>query len=261
MSCRRICRELLWQARFGELGPGSAPHLEHLADCRSCRDELGFDRALVRQLRTALAARVEGVAPSPRAWEGVLARMETPEARPSRLRAWSTMLVARLRFGSAMAGATLAILVALNVEIVPVRPSDARYDAGALPSTQAPERPLRLADGFSQTTLAAPYAVVAEEGAEPDAPVTYAARGVWAQEPERLPVLGERVEPESVGQAQAPTAGPGQATSPRDAWQPLTVRLVPGDAVVLGEASPTTAHELRPSNEEPSPALEAGAPS
>ena len=98
MTCRRICRELLIAARFGELGPGSTPHLEHLSTCRGCRDELGFDRALVRQLRTALAARVEGAAPSPQAWEGILARMAQPEPRPTRLRAWSTAVVARLRF-------------------------------------------------------------------------------------------------------------------------------------------------------------------
>ena len=260
MTCRRICRELLWQARFGELGPGSAPHLEHLTDCRNCRDELGFDRALVRQLRTALAARVEGVAPSPRAWEGVLARMAHPEPRPSRLRAWSTMLVARLRFGSAMAGATLAILVALNVEVVPVRPSDALDGASALPSTQAPERPLRLADGFSQATLTAPYAVAPEERAAQDAPETYAARGVWAQEPERLPILGAGAEPVSVGERPAP-ADPGHSTSSRDAWQPLTVRLVPGDAVTVRRASTLTSVGSRATPSEPPPALEVGAPS
>lgn len=261
MTCRRICRELLWQARFGELGPGSAPHLEHLTDCRGCRDELGFDRALVRQLRTALAARVEGVAPSPRAWEGVLARMARPEPRPSRLRAWSTMLVARLRFGSAMAGATLAILVALNVEIVPVRPSDALDGASTIPSTQAPERPLRLADGFSQAASTAPYAVVSQE-ADWDPPVTYAARGVWAQEPERLPILGASADSESAGRDPASTPDAGQSTSPRDVWQPLTVRLVPGDAVIVGEAPPSsTVDEAPAASEEPPAALEVGAPS
>lgn len=261
MTCRRICRELLWQARFGELGPGSAPHLEHLTDCRSCRDELGFDRALVRQLRTALAARVEGVAPSPHAWEGVLARMARPEPRPSRLRAWSTMLVARLRFGSAMAGATLAILVALNVEIVPVRPSDALDDVSTIPTTQAPDRPLRLADGFSQAASTTPYAVVSDGDADLDAPVTYAARGVWAQEPERLPILGASAASEAVGRDSESAPDAGQSTLPRDVWQPLTVRLVPGDAVIVGEPSQPTVGWTRAAPEEPPPVLEVGAPS
>ena len=64
MSCRRTCRELLWLTRFGEFGPSSAPHLEHLSGCRSCRDEVGFDRAMVQQLRLALAVRVTSDTPS-----------------------------------------------------------------------------------------------------------------------------------------------------------------------------------------------------
>ncbi len=105
MSCRRIRRELLWLVRFGDFDVGSAPHLEHLAGCQDCRDEVGLDRALVRQLRTALAARIGDATPSPSAWEGVLARMRQPEPRATR--PWTTRLAAILRAGSAMAGASL----------------------------------------------------------------------------------------------------------------------------------------------------------
>jgi hypothetical protein len=260
MSCRKICRELVAQARFGELGPGSAPHLEHLIDCRSCRDELGFDRALVRQLRTALAERIEGAAPSPRAWEGILERMAIPEPRPSRLRAWSTVLVARLRVGSAMAGASLAILVALNVEVVPVRPSDAV--TSPLPAT-APSRPLTLADGFPQTTATMPYAgepLLAEEPVvSPPAVI-----GIGIQEPERLPILRARADAASSSQpsSDARDAADEPVAVGTVDRQPLTVRLVPSDAAVVRASTPASAPEVAPSDAPmPEPAPPSGAPS
>ncbi|HSK94592.1 MAG TPA: hypothetical protein VLA76_11110 [Candidatus Angelobacter sp.] len=249
MTCRRICRELLSQARFGELGPGAAPHLEHLTDCRACRDELGFDRALVRQLRTALADRVAGMAPSSRVWEGIVERMGSPEPAPSRLRAWSTMLIARLRVGSAMAGATLAVLVTLNLEVVPVRPSDALHDGGSLPSTSAPPRPLDLADGFAQAGAAT--AELAPAGLTSDEPLIYASRGVWADEPEELPILGVRhVEAPDEQRAEEPAEPPAPRADP---WRPLTVRLVPADAAVIGRAADSSAASDPAPDAEPPP--------
>lgn len=120
MNCRRICQELLWLARFGEFGPSSQPHLDHLAACRSCRDEVGFDRAMVEQLRIALAERVEGAAPSSLAFERILARAQDPEPQAAvRIWEWSTAFMARLRFATAMAGTGLALVLALNMNIVP----------------------------------------------------------------------------------------------------------------------------------------------
>ena len=121
MSCRRICRELLWLSRFGELGPSSQPHLDHLVGCRACRDEVGFDREMVRQLRVALAERIEGMQPSSSAWEGILRRAQTPE--PNRLATWwqrSLGVVGRLRTATAMAGTGLALVLALNMEVMPL---------------------------------------------------------------------------------------------------------------------------------------------
>jgi len=145
MKCRRICRELLWLARFGEFGPSSQPHLDHLAGCQGCRDEVGYDREMVRQLRAALAARIEGMTPSATAWEGILRRAQAPE--PSRLASWwsrSTGVVARLRTATAMAGTGLALLLALNMEIVPLSsPSgtDASVTSSATSLQQVPRLP------------------------------------------------------------------------------------------------------------------------
>jgi hypothetical protein len=120
VSCKRVCRELLWLARFGELGVDSQPHLEHLTSCRSCRDEVGFDRAMVAQLRQALADRIADVAPSPEAWATILARASAPEPRSiGRVLAWSAALGGRLRI-TAIAATGLALLLALNTEIVPM---------------------------------------------------------------------------------------------------------------------------------------------
>ena len=124
MTCRRICRELLWSVRFGELDASSQPHLEHLAACSACRDEVGFDREMVRQLRRALAERVDGMVPSPTAWEGIVRRTQAPPSRWASLRAslWSRSfgLVGRLRTATAMAGTGLALMLALNTQVAPI---------------------------------------------------------------------------------------------------------------------------------------------
>lgn len=120
MSCRRVRRELQDIVRFGDLAPSAAsPHLDHLEECRSCRDDVGRDRVLVGQLRRALAARVEPYSPPARAWYAILREAQRPEPRPS-VWAWSHALVGRLRTATAMAGTGLALVLALNMEVVPV---------------------------------------------------------------------------------------------------------------------------------------------
>jgi hypothetical protein len=149
MRCRRVCRELLWLARFGEFGPSSQPHLDHLANCRSCRDEVGFDRAMVQQLRVALAERIADANPSSNAWERILARAQTPEPAPAaRLWEWSAALVGRLRFATAMAGTGLALVLALNTQIVPVfAPATSDADAAGFERStleQVPRMPMEV---------------------------------------------------------------------------------------------------------------------
>ena len=118
MSCARVCRELLELSRFGELDVRSAPHIEHLVDCRACRDEIGLDRALVQQLRSALQARIEGAAPSSAAWDGILRRTQRPELG---LGAWfrrrSGMVLSRLRTATAVSATALAVLIASSTQV------------------------------------------------------------------------------------------------------------------------------------------------
>lgn len=134
MSCRRVRRELQEIVRFGDLAPSSAsPHLDHLDECRACRDEVGLDRVLVGQLRRALAARVEPYAPPARAWYAILQEAQRPEPRPS-VWAWSHAFVGRLRTATAMAGTGLALVLALNMEVIPLG-----APAAPVPATDAEE--------------------------------------------------------------------------------------------------------------------------
>jgi hypothetical protein len=123
MRCRRICRELLWLARFGEFGPSSAPHLDHLSRCGGCRDEVGFDRALVQQLRLALAARIADEEPSPRAWDGIVARAQAPETGIGAfVRAHAAALALRLRTATAVSAIALAGIIATSTQVAVTHP-------------------------------------------------------------------------------------------------------------------------------------------
>jgi hypothetical protein len=247
MSCRRIRRELLWLVRFGDFDAGSAPHLEHLAGCQGCRDEVGIDRALVRQLRSALAERVGDATPSPRAWEGVLARMRQPE--PTALRQWPARLSALLRAGSAMAGAGLALVLALNLEMMPIGPS-ATPEASDL-VVQSASAPAGRGAGLRQW-----------EGRAPAAGTGFAREDtssvVWVPTvSEQLPLARTTLvdagdeEPDSAPAPEPETNGAQQ--------RPPVLRLVPIDDAALSASSDV---EEAPDDEPAPPAVPpAGGPS
>lgn len=121
MSCGRIRRELLWLSRFGELDSESQPHIDHLVGCRPCRDAIGVDRMMVEQLRIALATRVANASPPAGAWERILARAQAPNRGPlGRLLGWSARYRGLQRVATAVAGSGLALLLAVNTELVPM---------------------------------------------------------------------------------------------------------------------------------------------
>ena len=108
MSCRKVRRELLEHFRFGELDVRAAPHLDHLRDCVACRDDVGLDRSVVRNLQRALAERIADAAPSPTAFEAIRRRaLEAPSVSwGDRLWRWARVVPA----GAAIALVGFAIV-------------------------------------------------------------------------------------------------------------------------------------------------------
>jgi hypothetical protein len=166
MRCRRICRELLWLARFGEFGPSSAPHLDHLATCGGCRDEVGFDRALVQQLRVALAERIASEEPSPGAWSVILARAQTPEhGLGDFLRGHLVSLAARLRTATAVSAVALAAIVATSTQVAITHPAGGSAETEVVQSADGEQferqplvpRPRRVATPVVYVAAVAPH--------------------------------------------------------------------------------------------------------
>jgi hypothetical protein len=217
MSCRRIRRELLWLVRFGELDAGSARHLDHLAGCQECRDEIGLDRALVRQLRTALAERIGDATPSPSAWEGVLARMRQPE--PS-VRPWPVRLAALLRAGSAMAGAGLALVLALNLEMVPIGAASPALDVETITASSSAGRGagLRHWEGRAPATGTA--------GVSSDATVAFVPTATETLPPSRTSLEAVGPDPDA-----APTNDPSGGQLQQG--PAVVLHFVPVDAAAL----------------------------
>jgi hypothetical protein len=238
MSCRRICRELVELVRFGELDRRSAPHLDHLAACRACRDEVGFDRALVQQLRVALAERVDAAAPSPQAWFMILERAKSPDAG---LRGWlrghPALLTARLRTATAVSATALAFVIAAGTQVSVSHPgavepewdqsgageafeqgplqSRARPELWSLRSLpvnyRAPARPRDPETAFmSDATQVLPYAE--QEAVDPVAPDDTGSTLVIADQ-----VRGPRLADDA---PDAPTAAVGEPDEPDEPMSP-----------------------------------------
>lgn len=246
MSCNRVRRELLWMSRFGELGPDSGEHLDHLAACRTCRDEIGFDREMVRQLRRALAVRIEGMEPSARAWEQVRVLAQQPERRgfpwPWR-RPVDTLAVRRTL--TAMAGTGLAVVLAFNTDVVPV--SIPRAETST-PSATIVERAEAPSSWGRQPRVAAGTVSTVEVGESGGVVMLVLAR----PDPEGL--VGN-VDASAVATAEAP-----EKPTPADTSRvsPITVRPPLGHEAVLAieRAEPSGEEEPATPAESPAPAGE-----
>ncbi len=117
MSCRRVRRDLVDRFRFGEVDRCSSGHLDHLDGCASCREEIGIDQALVRQLRRALQARVAGRSPSPNAFAEIRRRALAEHAASGGMPAasrWARLLSWRASLRMLAAGSALAFTVVVS---------------------------------------------------------------------------------------------------------------------------------------------------
>jgi hypothetical protein len=227
MGCGRTRRELLWLARFGEFGPSSAPHLDHLAACRGCRDEVGFDRALVEQLRVALAERIADQEPSPGSWSLILERALAPETGLGGfLRGHAVSIAARLRLATAVSAMALAGIIATSTQVVITDPD--------LGSAETQVRASAAGEQFERQPLV--------PRRQASTPVMY----VPAAAP-RDPEVVFLSSASSVLFAEAP---PEPAAEPTIFIGPVISRLTPADAVD-GTATAVTANADAP---DPAPA-------
>jgi hypothetical protein len=228
MGCGRTRRELLWLARFGELGPSSAPHLDHLAACRGCRDEVGFDRALVEQLRAALAERIADQEPSPGSWSLILERALAPETGLGGfLRGHAVSIAARLRLATAVSAMALAGIIATSTQVVITDPD--------LGSAETEVRTSVAGEQFERQPLV-------PRARQASTPVMY----VPAAAP-RDPEVAFLSSASSVLFAEAP---PEPAAEPTIFIGPVISRLTPADAVVGTAAALAPAADAR----DPAPA-------
>jgi hypothetical protein len=238
MRCKRICRELLWLARFGEFGPSSAPHLDHLASCRGCRDEVGFDRALVQQLRVALAERIASDEPSSRAWSVILERTQAPErGLGGFLRGNAGWLASRLRTATAVTAMALAGIIATSTQVAITHPEAGSAETELRQSTGGERYELQPVIPRPRQTATPVVYVPAAAPSDPEAAFLVSASrpvasNVPAEEPaseettvESTLVIGEgisRLAPmDPVGSRDAPAPEPAPAPVDVPAGEPF----------------------------------------
>jgi hypothetical protein len=233
MSCRRICRELVELFRFGELDRRSAPHLEHLAACRSCRDEVGFDRELVDRLRTALAQRIEHEGPSGSAFAAILARTQSDE--PAGWRRWLRLnpglLADRVRAASGVAVVGLAVLLSTGTQLEIVQTTsggtsaDERSSAVAAAAWSAGIRAGRGGDAETRNGNVDPIAAAPRQVIPP---IAEPGLVIWITEPDekepRVLVAPQRVGYGMLGEEEPVVSDP--ADEPVVVPAPPVVRVV-----------------------------------
>ena len=115
-------RQLVDCVRFGDVARCSAAQLDHLDGCHGCRDEIGVDQAVVRQVRRALQARVAGRSPSPQAFAQIRQRAlaeEPPAATraalaPQPASRLGRLLQLRTPLRTLAAGSALALIAVVS---------------------------------------------------------------------------------------------------------------------------------------------------
>ena len=142
MSSCRHSRELVELFRYGAPDERSEGQLRHLGACDRCRDEIGFDRQLVRALQDVLHARVAGAAPSPAAWAAIRREAELQRARPRWGWLGSLAAISRGVGGAAAVSALAVVLIVFGGQ----RPVTAPLDTGTDAEAAAAARGADVAD-------------------------------------------------------------------------------------------------------------------
>ena len=167
MSCRRLRRELLEAVRFGGGLLRSGPHLDHLERCRTCRQEVSFDRELVHAVRRSLKARVDGADPSPDAWSAVIREIGVPERG---VLAWfrtrSALLLRGLRTATAVSALALAVVITNGTQTTITEPDPIPSNPRSSLGDWFEQQPV-LARG-SIPTGARPHVYVAPPPSDPE---------------------------------------------------------------------------------------------
>jgi hypothetical protein len=149
---------------------------------------------------------------------------------PSMGRPWSTRLAAFLRAGSAMAGASLALVLALNLELAPIgaMPVPASTDTEVVTATTPASRGAGMRHWDGRAPAAGTGLV-----REIDSTIT------WRPTPsEQLPLA--RTSLMAPGGEDADTAPPTDpADAPADGGPAVVINLVPVDAATMSSSNPS----------------------
>jgi hypothetical protein len=226
VACRRVRRELVARFRLAnsDLADSDA-ELDHLSRCPECRDEVAADWALVIQLQRALSARVGDASPSHGAWLAIARGASRPETRSERRAGWWSALAGRLRMGTAISAAGLALVLSINPDSSPFQTVESQSPvptarpsvASGTPDSVEPLERLVLDRGRGRTEVAPVFAGPAPSDGMRPAEHRFAA-GAEREATESQPLPGDMgaPQPEQVPVLQQPyrSAAPAPADTP-----------------------------------------------
>ena len=132
MSCRRICRELLWLVRFGDFDAGSPRISSTWPAARAAATR----SAWIARWCASCGPRSPSASAMPRRPDRLGGRAGPDGPAGADGAPWLEA-AAFLRAGSAMAGASLALVLALNLELAPIGAAPDRRTPGITASAPA----------------------------------------------------------------------------------------------------------------------------